>query len=38
MKSFEEFTLKEIVDQIEDGFLLGIPADYSGVPMAFTRS
>ncbi|MBL6850920.1 MAG: CoA transferase subunit A [Candidatus Puniceispirillales bacterium] len=37
MKSFEEFTLKEIVDQIEDGFLLGIPADYSGVPMAFTK-
>ena len=37
MKSFEEFTVKEIVDQIEDGFLLGIPADYSGVPMTFTK-
>ena len=37
MKSFDEMTIKEIVDQIEDGFLLGIPADYSGVPMAFTK-
>ncbi|MDB2618277.1 CoA synthetase [Alphaproteobacteria bacterium] len=37
MKSFEEFTVKEIVDQIEDGILLGIPADYSGVPMTFTK-
>tara|TARA_E500000178_G_scaffold44468_1_gene39716 strand:+ start:353 stop:643 length:291 start_codon:yes stop_codon:yes gene_type:complete len=37
MKSFDEMTVKEIVDQIEDGFLLGIPADYSGVPMAFTK-
>ena len=27
MKSFEEFTVKEIVDQIDDGILLGIPAD-----------
>jgi len=37
MKSFDEMTIKEIVDQIEDGSLLGIPADYSGVPMAFTK-
>ena len=37
MKSFEEFTVTEIVDQIEDGILLGIPADYSGVPMTFTK-
>ena len=37
MKSFDEMSIKEIVDQIEDGSLLGIPADYSGVPMAFTK-
>ena len=37
MKSFEELSLKEIVDEVQDGFILGIPADYSGVPMKFTK-
>jgi glutaconate CoA-transferase subunit A len=36
MKSFDELSLKEIVDEVQDGFILGIPADYSGVPMKFT--
>ena len=36
MKSFDELSLKEIVNEIQDGFILGIPADYSGVPMKFT--
>ena len=37
MKSFDELSLKEIVDEVQDGFILGIPADYSGVPMKFTK-
>ena len=37
MKSFDELSLKEIVNEVEDGFILGIPADYSGVPMEFTK-
>ena len=37
MKPFEELSLQEIVDQVKNGFVLGIPADYSGVPMKFTK-
>ncbi len=37
MKSFNELSLKDIVNEIEDGFILGVPADYSGVPMEFTK-
>ena len=37
MKSFDELSIKDIVDEVENGCVLGIPADYSGVPMAFTK-
>ena len=37
MKSFDELSIKDIVDEVENGCILGIPADYSGVPMAFTK-
>ena len=37
MKSFDELSLKDIVDEVEDGYILGVPADYSGVPMEFTK-
>ena len=37
MKPFDEQSLQEIVDQVKNGFVLGIPADYSGVPMKFTK-
>ena len=37
MKPFDELSLQEIVDQVKNGFVLGIPADYSGVPMKFTK-
>ena len=36
MKSFDELSLKEIVNEVKDGCILGVPADYSGVPMEFT--
>ena len=38
MDQFERLTLKEIAAAIPDGALLGVPADYSGVPMAATRA
>ena len=37
MESFDKLSLNDIVHQVEDGFILGIPADYSGVPMEFTK-
>ena len=29
MKSFDELSIKDIVDEVENGCILGIPADYS---------
>ena len=37
MLPFEKLNIDEIVSEIKDGTLLGIPADYSGVPMTFTK-
>ncbi len=37
MNKFDELSLSEIVDEVKDGDLIGIPADYSGVPMKFTK-
>jgi glutaconate CoA-transferase, subunit A len=37
MKSFDELSIKDIVDEVKDGYILGVPADYSGVPMEFTK-
>ena len=38
MDEFDRLTLEEIAEAIPDGALLGVPADYSGVPMAATRA
>lgn len=38
MDEFDRLTLEEIAAAIPDGALLGVPADYSGVPMAATRA
>jgi glutaconate CoA-transferase subunit A len=38
MDEFNRMTLEQIADAIPDGALLGVPADYSGVPMAATRA
>ena len=38
MDDFDRLTLTEIAEAIPDGSLLGVPADYSGVPMAATRA
>jgi len=35
---FDAMTVEEIAAAIPDGALLGVPADYSGVPMAATRA
>ena len=37
MNLFDELSIKEIVNEVPDGCLLGVPADYSGVPMQFTK-
>ena len=37
MKQFDELSLLDIVNEVKDGDLVGIPADYSGVPMKFTK-
>ena len=37
MNSFDELSIKEIVNEVPNGCLLGVPADYSGVPMQFTK-
>ena len=38
MDQFDRLTLGEIAEAIPDGALLGVPSDYSGVPMAATRA
>ncbi len=38
MDAFDRLTLDKIAEAIPDGALLGVPADYSGVPMAATRA
>jgi glutaconate CoA-transferase subunit A len=38
MNSFDQLSLKELVNEVSNGSLLGIPADYSGVPMHFTKA
>ena len=38
MDAFDRLTLEEIAAAIPDGALLGVPAYYSGVPMAATRA
>ena len=38
MSSFDHLSVAEIAAAVPDGALLGVPADYSGVPMAFTRA
>ena len=38
MSEFKPLTLEEVAAAIPDGALLGVPADYSGVPMAATRA
>lgn len=38
MDNFNRMTLEQIALAIPDGTLLGVPADYSGVPMAATRA
>ncbi|HUF87842.1 MAG TPA: CoA synthetase [Thermohalobaculum sp.] len=38
MTAFTPMTLDELAAAIPDGALLGVPADYSGVPMAATRA
>lgn len=38
MTAFAPMTLVEIAAAVPDGALLGMPADYSGVPMAATRA
>ncbi len=34
----QQITVEEIAEAVPDGALLGVPADYSGVPMAVTRA
>ena len=36
--ALSEKTLEDLVSAVEDGCLLALPADYSGVPMAATRA
>ncbi len=36
MVNFTQITVKEIAKEVKDNCLLGIPADYSGVPMSVT--
>jgi len=38
MDAFNRLTLEELAAGIPDGALIGVPADYSGVPMAATRA
>lgn len=38
MSGFDRMSVAEIAGAVPDGALLGVPADYSGVPMAFTRA
>lgn len=36
--TLQEITVEEVAEAVPDGALIGIPADYSGVPMAATRA
>ena len=36
MVNFTQITVKDIAKEVKDNCLLGIPADYSGVPMSVT--
>ncbi len=36
--AIQQISVEEIAEAVPDGALLGIPADYSGVPMAVTRA
>ena len=38
MSQVDHMRVEEIAEAVPDGALLGIPADYSGVPMAVTRA
>ncbi len=38
MSIADQMTVAEIADAVPDGALLGVPADYSGAPMAVTRA
>ena len=38
MSAFDHMSVEEIAEAIPNGALLGVPADYSGVPMAVTRA
>ncbi|MEM1297987.1 MAG: CoA-transferase [Pseudomonadota bacterium] len=38
MRDVDMITVEEIAEAVPDGALLGVPADYSGVPMAVTRA
>ncbi len=38
MDEFDRLTLEQIAEAVPDGALLGVPADYSGVPRAATRA
>ncbi|MEM7058912.1 MAG: CoA transferase [Pseudomonadota bacterium] len=38
MSQVDHMSVEDIADAVPDGALLGVPADYSGVPMAVTRA
>ncbi len=38
MSPIDQMKVEEIAEAIPDGALMGVPADYSGVPMAVTRA
>lgn len=38
MTQVDHISVKDIAEAVPDGALLGVPADYSGVPMAVTRA
>ena len=38
MSQVDHMSVEEIAQAVPDGALLGVPADYSGVPMAVTRA
>ena len=38
MSNVDHMRVEEIAEAVPDGALLGVPADYSGVPMAVTRA
>lgn len=38
MRDVDQMRVEEIAEAVPDGALMGVPADYSGVPMAVTRA